>query len=130
VKREVITSPQAPKAIGPYSQAIGVGNFVFCSGQIGLDPATGRLVDGGIAAETRQVLTNLSAVLEAAGSSLAQVVKTTVYLKNLDDFITMNEVYASFFPTNPPARATVEVAHRPRRALVEIEAIALVEQRA
>jgi 2-iminobutanoate/2-iminopropanoate deaminase len=129
VKREVITSPQAPKAIGPYSQAIGVGNFVFCSGQIGLDPATGRLVDGGIAAETRQVLTNLSAVLEAAGSSLAQVVKTTVYLKNLDDFITMNEVYASFFPTNPPARATVEVAHLPRRALVEIEAIALVEHR-
>ena len=127
MKRAVITSPQAPKAIGPYSQAIGVGNFIFCSGQIGLDPATGRLVDGGIAAETRQVLTNLAAVLQAAGSSLAQVVKTTVYLKNLDDFITMNEVYASFFPTNPPARATIEVAHLPRWALVEIEAIALVE---
>jgi len=130
VKREVIISPRAPKAIGPYSQAIRVGEFVFCSGQIGLDPATGRLVDGGIAAETRQVLTNLFAVLEAAGSSLAQVVKTTVYLKNLDDFITMNEVYAAFFPTNPPARATIEVAHLPRRALVEIEAIALVEQKA
>lgn len=130
MKREVIISPRAPKAIGPYSQAIRVGEFVFCSGQIGLDPATGRLVDGGVAAETRQVLTNLSAVLEAAGSSLAQVVKTTVYLKNLDDFITMNEVYAAFFPTNPPARATIEVAHLPRRALVEIEAIALVEQKA
>jgi len=130
VKRAVITSPQAPKAIGPYSQAIGVGDFVFCSGQIGIDPATGSLVDGGIAAETRQVLTNLAAVLEAAGSSLAQVVKTTVYLKNLDDFITMNEIYASFFPTNPPARATIEVSHLPRRALVEIEAIAVVEQRA
>jgi 2-iminobutanoate/2-iminopropanoate deaminase len=107
-----------------------VGDFVFCSGQIGIDPATGSLVDGGIAAETRQVLTNLAAVLQAASSSLAQVVKTTVYLKNLDDFITMNEAYASFFPTNPPARATIEVAHLPRRALVEIEAIALVEHRA
>jgi len=128
VKRAVITSPQAPKAIGPYSQAIGVGDFVFCSGQIGIDPATGSLVDGGIAAETRQVLTNLAAVLEAAASSLAQVVKTTVYLKNLDDFITMNEIYAGFFPTNPPARATIEVSHLPRRALVEIEAIALVKQ--
>jgi 2-iminobutanoate/2-iminopropanoate deaminase len=128
VKREVITSPQAPKAIGPYSQAIRVGDFVFCSAQIGLDPATGNLVDGGIAAETRQVLTNLAAVLAAAGSSLAQVVKTTVYLKNLDDFITMNEIYAGFFSSNPPARATIESAHLPRRALVMIEAIALVEQ--
>jgi 2-iminobutanoate/2-iminopropanoate deaminase len=129
MKREVITSPRAPKAIGPYSQAIRVGDFVFCGGQIGIGPATGSLVDGGIAAETRQVLTNLSAVLEAAGSSLAQVVKTTVYLKNLDDFITMNEIYAGFFPTNPPARSTLEAAHLPRRALVEIEAIAVIEHR-
>ena len=128
MNRKVITSHQAPKAIGPYSQAIRVGDWIFCSGQIGLDPATGSLVDGGIAAETRQVLTNLAAVLEAAGGSLAQVVKTTVYLKNLDDFITMNEIYAGFFPTNPPARATIEVAHLPLRALVEIEAIALVAQ--
>jgi 2-iminobutanoate/2-iminopropanoate deaminase len=124
MKRKVETTG-APKAIGPYSQAIVAGDFVFASGQIPLDPNTGEMVAGDIAAQTEQVLRNLSAVLEAAGSSLESVVKTTVYLADMNDFVRMNEVYAGFFTTDAPARATVEAARLPRDARVEIDAIAL-----
>ncbi len=126
MERQAVSSDKAPKALGPYSQAIRVGDFVFCSGQAGIDPATGQLVKGGIDAETRRVLENLSAVLEAAGSSLKQVTKTTVFLTNMDDFKTMNAIYAEHFGTPPPARSTVQVARLPAGACVEIEAIALV----
>ncbi len=122
----VIQTPNAPKAIGPYSQAIVVGGWVFCSGQIPIDPATGEVVEGGIEAQTHRVLQNLKAVLEAAGSSLEKVVKTTVFLQDIDDFALMNNVYASYFPHDPPARSTVEVARLPRGVLVEIECIASV----
>jgi 2-iminobutanoate/2-iminopropanoate deaminase len=122
----VINTDKAPKAIGPYSRAIRVGDFVFCSGQVGIDPATGKLVDGGIETETRRVLLNLSAVLEAAGSSLSRVVKTTVFIVNMDESPKMNAVYAGFFPSAPPARSTVQVARLPAGACVEIEAIAVV----
>lgn len=124
MERQVVHTDKAPKAIGPYSQAIRVGDFIFCAGQAGLDPATGKLVSGGIEAETRRVLQNLSAALEAAGSSLGQVVKTTVFMTNLDDFKTMNAIYAEFFPSAPPARSTVQVSRLPAGASVEIEAIA------
>lgn len=127
MERVVITSQQAPQAIGPYSVAIRSGNLVFASGQIGLDPTTGELVSGGVEAQTRQALTNLRHVLEAAGSGLHAVVKTTVFLRNMADFPAMNAVYAEFFPENPPARSTVAVAGLPKEALVEIEAIALLE---
>ncbi len=119
-----ITTSGAPKPVGPYSQAVIAGGFVFLSGQGPLDPATNRLVDGDIAAQTERVLENLKAVLEAAGSSLGQVLKTTVFLKDLNDFRKMNEVYARYFPENPPARATIEAARLPLDTLVEIEAIA------
>lgn len=119
----IISSQHAPAAIGPYSQAVRVGPFVFTAGQIGLDPATGQLVSGGIRAETERVLENLKAVLEAAGLSLADVVKTTVYLRDLNDFAAMNEVYARYFGEQPPARTTVQ-ATLPRGAAVEIEAVA------
>ncbi len=128
MERHVVNTDKAPKAIGPYSQAIRVGDFVFCAGQAGLDPATGKLVQGGIEAETRRVLQNLSAALEAAGSSLGQVVKTTVFMTNLDDFKTMNGIYAEFFPAAPPARSTVQVSRLPAGASVEIEAIAVVNR--
>jgi 2-iminobutanoate/2-iminopropanoate deaminase len=111
--------------MGPYSQAIAAGSLVFCAGQVGLDPATGRLVEGGIAAETARVLENLTAVLAAAGCTLADVVKTTVFLADLAEFAAMNETYARFFPAAPPARSTVQVAALPARARVEIEAIAV-----
>lgn len=127
MSKQAITTVQAPVAIGPYSQAIRFGNLVFVSGQIPLDPATGRLVEGDAALQTERVLRNLAAILEAAGSSLAQVVKTTVYLKDLGEFARMNEVYARFFPNCPPARATVEVARLPRDVSVEIELVAEVE---
>jgi 2-iminobutanoate/2-iminopropanoate deaminase len=126
MERQVVSTEKAPQAIGPYSQGIRVDNFVFCAGQVGLDPTTGKLVEGGIEAETRRVLQNLSAVLEATGSSLSRVVKTTVFLTNLDDFKAMNAVYAEFFPSAPPARATVQVARLPAGACVEIEALAVV----
>ena len=116
----------APKAIGPYSQAIVANGLVFCSGQVALDPATGALNPGYVAVQTRQALANLKAVLEAAGSSLHRVVKTTVYLADMDDFAEMNAVYAEIFAGHAPARATVEVARLPKDALVEIDAIALV----
>ncbi|MGB9755006.1 MAG: reactive intermediate/imine deaminase [Roseiflexus castenholzii] len=122
--RAVVQTPDAPQAIGPYSQAIIANGFVFCSGQIPLTP-DGVLVEGDVAVQTRQVLANLQAVLTAAGSSLDQVVKTTVFLADMSDFAAMNAVYAEFFATNPPARSTIQVARLPRDARVEIEAIAL-----
>lgn len=125
MKREIVSTDRAPKAVGPYSQAVRVGDFIFAAGQAAIDPATGKLVEGDIAAQTRQVLKNLSAVLEAVGSSLAQAVKTTVFLTDMDDFAAMNSVYAEFFPTDPPARSTVEVARLPLGALVEIEVVAV-----
>ena len=125
--KEIIATDQAPRAIGPYSQAIRAGNLLFCSGQIPIDPATGEFVSGGVAEQTEQVMRNLSAVLSAGQSSLKQVVKTTVFLADMDDFTAMNEVYGRFFGENPPARATVQAARLPRDAKVEIEAIAIVE---
>jgi 2-iminobutanoate/2-iminopropanoate deaminase len=122
--KRVIASSSAPAAIGPYSQAVQANGFLFLSGQISLD-ASGKPAEGDAAAQTEQVLKNISALLEAAGSSLAKVVKTTVYLKDMNDFARMNEVYARFFTAQPPARATVEVARLPRDVQVEIEAIAL-----
>jgi 2-iminobutanoate/2-iminopropanoate deaminase len=117
----------APAAIGPYSQAVKMGDLVFCSGQIALDPKTGQLVGGGdVAAQTRQVLANLAAVLEAAGSRMSQVVKTTIYLADMGDFAVVNQVYGESFAAAPPARATVEVSRLPRDARVEIDAIAVV----
>ncbi|MDO9348067.1 MAG: RidA family protein [Anaerolineales bacterium] len=126
--KRVITSEKAPRAIGPYSIAIQVENMVFTAGQIGLDPAKGELVPGGVEAETRQVLTNLKHVLEAAGTSLDGVIKTTVFLKDMADFAKMNAIYAEFFTQNPPARSTVAVAGLPKGACVEIEAVALCEK--
>ncbi len=123
--KQIIATEGAPQAIGPYSQAVAAGGFVFASGQIPLDPATGEFVPGGISEQTRQVLRNLSAVLEAAGTGLERVVKTTVYLADMGDFAAMNEVYKGFFETEPPARATVAAAGLPRGARVEIDVIAL-----
>ena len=120
----VITTGRAPAAIGPYSQAVRSGSFLFCSGQIPLDPATGQLVEGGIEAQTAQVLDNLTAVLAAAGLTLRDVVKTTVFLVSMDDFPAMNEVYARYFDEDPPARSTIGVAALPKGARFEIEAIA------
>ena len=125
MKREVISTSKAPAAVGPYSQAVRVGDFVFAAGQVAIDPAAGKLIEGDVAAQTRQVLANLSAVLETADSSLDRVVKTTVFLKDMGQFKAMNAVYAEFFPSDPPARSTVEVASLPLGALVEIEAIAV-----
>ena len=122
----VVATSKAPKAVGPYSQAIAANGFVFASGQIPLDPATGTMVTGSVTIETTQVLNNLKAVLESAGSSLARVVKTTVYLKDMQSFEEMNKVYAQFFCDNPPARATIQVGKLPKDAAVEIEAIALL----
>jgi 2-iminobutanoate/2-iminopropanoate deaminase len=126
--RERIQTNNAPQAIGPYSQAIKAGGFVFISGQIPIEPLTGEFVAGGITEQTEQVLKNLAAVLEAAGSSLEQVVKTTVFLADMKEFSAMNEVYARFFPAPAPARATVAVAGLPRDARVEIEVVALVSE--
>jgi len=123
--RDSLATPDAPAAIGPYVQAVRAGGWVFLSGQIALDPATGVMVDGDAAAQTERVLQNLQAVLAAAGSGLAAAVKATVYLANLDDFAAMNAVYARFFPQNPPARSTVEVSRLPRGARIEIDLIAV-----
>jgi len=119
-----ITSDGAPRALGPYAQGVASGALVFCAGQVGLDPATGRLVPGGIAAETARACENLGAVLAAAGLALGDVVKTTVYLADLDEFAAMNAVYGRYFPAPHPARSTVQVARLPAGARVEIEAIA------
>jgi 2-iminobutanoate/2-iminopropanoate deaminase len=124
--KNIIATDHAPRAIGPYSQAVQAGDLVFASGQIPIDPATGEFVAGGIAEQTEQVLRNLTAVFEAAGVELNQVVKTTVFLADMDDFTAMNEVYGRFFGDAPPARATVQAARLPRDARVEIEAIAVV----
>jgi len=124
--KDIIATDRAPQAIGPYSQAVRAGNLVFASGQIPIDPATGEFVAGGIAEQTEQVLRNLAAVFEAAGLSLNQVVKTTVFLLDMNDFAAMNEVYGRFFGQQPPARATVQAARLPRDARVEIEAIAVM----
>lgn len=120
-----ISTTDAPRAIGPYSQGVKAGGFVFVSGQVAIDPATNKLIEGDIRAQTERVLKNVSAILDAAGTSMDQVVKTTVFLKNMEDFVPMNEVYATFFPAEPPARATVEASKLPKDMLVEIEAIAL-----
>lgn len=123
--REAVSSPNAPKAIGPYSQAIKANGFIFVSGQVAFDPATGNLISGGIEQQTEQVMKNLSAILQAAGSGWDKVVKTTVFLKNMSEFGQMNEVYGKFFKNAPPARSTVEVARLPRDVSVEIDVIAL-----
>lgn len=123
--KEVISTEKGPKAIGPYSQAIKAGGFVFTAGQVAFDPATGQLVEGDVARQTARVLDNLKAIIEAAGSSLDRAVKTTVYLKDMNDFAAMNEVYARYFPKNPPARSTVEAARLPRDVRVEIDLIAV-----
>ncbi len=123
--RQVVATDNAPRAIGPYSQAIKANGFLFVSGQIALDPGTQQLIDGDVAAQTERVLQNLSAILTAAGSSLAQVVKTTVFLKYMDNFGAMNQVYARYFGDAPPARSTVAAAGLPRDVLVEVDVIAL-----
>ena len=123
--REVITTNDGPKAIGPYSQAIKANGLVFVSGQVCLDPQTQQLINGDVAAQTERVLQNIAAILTAAGSSLSQVVKTTVFLKSMNDFVAMNEVYGRHFTADPPARSTVEVARLPKDVLVEVEVIAL-----
>ena len=122
--KKIIKTNDAPQAIGPYSQAVEAGGFVFASGQIALDPKTGQVVPGGIREQTVRVMENLQAVLSAAGCSFADVVKTTVYLKNMEEFGAFNEVYGSFFPSTPPARATVEAARLPKDVLIEVDAIA------
>ena len=123
--REIVSTEAAPQAIGPYSQAIQIGNFVFTSGQIPTDPKTGAFVEGGIAEQTEQVLRNLAEVLRAAGTSLEAVVKTTVFLADMNDFAAMNEVYGRYFSSEPPARSTVQAARLPRDARVEIDVIAV-----
>lgn len=127
MERGVVTTEKAPKAVGPYVQGVKAHGFLFTAGQIGLDPATGKLVEGGIEAQTRRVLENLKAVAEAAGSSFRQAVKTTVYLTDLSHFQVMNQVYAAYFEGQSPARSTVGVAQLPLGALVEIELVALLE---
>jgi len=126
MNKKIIQTEKAPKAIGPYSQAVALDSVVYTAGQIGLLPASGELVEGGIEEQTRQVLKNLSAVLEAAGSSMSKVAKTTVFLKDMSDFPKVNAVYAEFFNENPPARSTVAVASLPKGAAVEIEAVAFI----
>jgi len=126
-QKRVVSTEGAPKAIGPYSQAIIYGDTVYCSGQIPLDPVTNQIVDGGIAEQTVRVLENLKAVLDAAGSSFDRVLKTTVFLKDMGEFAAMNEVYGRYFNVNPPARATVEAARLPRDVRVEIECVAALD---
>jgi 2-iminobutanoate/2-iminopropanoate deaminase len=126
MKREIVHTDKAPKAIGPYSQAIRTDSMIFAAGQTGIDPATGDLIPGGVEEQTRQVLMNLRNVIEAAGSSFKHVVKTTVFLRDMNDFAKMNAIYAEYFGENPPARSTIAVAGLPKNGLVEIEAIALI----
>ncbi len=125
-KKEVVATDKAPKAIGPYSVAIKAGHFVYTAGQLGIDPQTGDLVLGGIEAETRQVLQNIKNVLEAAGSSMDQVVKTTVFLRDMKDFAVMNGIYGTYFTEKPPARSTIQAAALPKGGAVEIEVVALL----
>jgi 2-iminobutanoate/2-iminopropanoate deaminase len=128
MKREIVTTDKAPRAIGPYSQAVRAGGFVFLSGQIPLNPISGELVAGDVRVQTERVIRNLKAVLEAAGSSLDNVVKTTVFLKDMNDFAAMNEVYTQYFGKTAPARATVQAARLPKDVSVEIDAIAVCEE--
>ncbi|NNJ10722.1 RidA family protein [Chloroflexales bacterium ZM16-3] len=125
MQRTVISTQDAPAAIGPYSQAVRAGDLIFLSGQLPVDPASGQMVEGDIAAMTRQIFANISAVLAAAGSSLEKVAKVTVFLADMGDFAVMNAAYAEFFPAEPPARSTVQVARLPKDARIEIEVIAL-----
>jgi len=125
--RTVISTPNAPKAIGPYSQAIKANGFVFVSGQVAIDPATQQVIAGDAAAQTERIMLNLSAILKAAGTKLENVVRSTVFLKNMGDFAAMNEVYGKYFASAPPARSTVEVARLPKDVLVEIDVVALAE---
>jgi 2-iminobutanoate/2-iminopropanoate deaminase len=122
--KKVIKTDMAPKAIGPYSQAIMVGDFLFASGQIAINPATGEIVEGGIEAQTRQVMENVKNILQAAGMDFSNVIKTTVFITNMDDFGKVNEIYATYFGENPPARSCVEVSRLPKGALIEVEVIA------
>jgi 2-iminobutanoate/2-iminopropanoate deaminase len=126
--KQIITTDQAPKAIGPYSAGVSTGHLVFTAGQLGIDPATGKIVEGGVQAQTRQALTNLKAILEAAGSGLEYVIKTTVFLKDIGEFALMNEVYGTFFTENFPARSAFQVGALPLGASVEIEAVALLPE--
>jgi 2-iminobutanoate/2-iminopropanoate deaminase len=126
MSKEVVQTPNAPSAIGPYSQAIIANGFVYTAGQLGVDPSTGKLVEGDVKAQTRQALENLTAILSAAGTSLGNAVKTTVFLANMDDFAAMNSVYAEYFISNPPARSTIQVAKLPLAGLVEIEVVAML----
>jgi 2-iminobutanoate/2-iminopropanoate deaminase len=124
MNRQAVSSPGAPKAIGPYSQAVRAGQLLFLSGQVALDPATGQMIDGDVAAQTRRVMENLGGVLNAAGLSFADVVRTTIYLADMNDFAVVNEAYGGYFTPPAPARATVQVARLPRDARVEIDAVA------
>jgi 2-iminobutanoate/2-iminopropanoate deaminase len=126
MQKQIVVAEKAPKAIGPYSAGVKAGSFIYTAGQLGINPATGAFVDGGIEAETRQALKNLRAVLEAAGTSLNNVVKTTVYLRDMNDFAVMNGVYAEFFTENYPARSAVQVARLPKDGAIEIEAVAII----
>jgi 2-iminobutanoate/2-iminopropanoate deaminase len=125
--RTIVSTQEAPAAIGPYSQAVVHDGLIYTAGQVGIDPQTGKLVEGGIEAQTRQALTNLQAILEAAGTSMANVLKTTVYMQDLADFAAMNHVYAGFFVQGPPARSTTQAAALPLGALVEIDVVAAIE---
>jgi len=125
--RDIISTPDAPRAIGPYSQGIRANGFIFVSGQVAIDPATQQVITGDVAAQTARVIQNLSEILEAADSGLGKVVRTTVFLKNMNDFAAMNEVYGKYFSASPPARSTVEVSRLPKDVLVEIDVIALAE---
>ncbi len=124
MEKKIVQTDTAPTPVGPYSQAVSCGGFVFCSGQIALEPGTGVLVDRDVESETARVMENLQAVLEAAGSSLSKVVKTTIFLRDINDFARVNEIYGSFFDTHPPARSTIQVAALPKGVRVEIECIA------
>ena len=123
--KEIISTVKGPKAIGPYSQAVKANGFVFTAGQVPFDPATGQLVEGDVGRQTARVLENLKAIVESAGSSLERAVKATVYLKDMNDFVAMNEVYARYFLSNPPARSTVEAARLPRDVRIEIDLVCL-----
>jgi 2-iminobutanoate/2-iminopropanoate deaminase len=125
-EKKIVRPENGPKAVGPYSLGVQAGHLVFTAGQIGIIPATGEIIDGGVEAETRQALENVKSILEAAGTSLANVVKTTVFLRDINDFNKMNAIYGPFFPENPPARSAIQVAALPRGAAVEIESVALV----
>ena len=125
--RKAVTTSKAPKAIGPYSQAVKCNGMIFVSGQVAIDPATQQVIEGDVAAQTERVMKNLSAILTASGSKMDQVLRSTVFLKNMDDFAAMNAVYAKYFKAEPPARSTVEVARLPKNVLVEIDVIAQAE---